>query len=71
MSTDETADAVEQDIIKTSKLERLGTAAVTAGIFVIPSALGAAATFFSFKISKMNYETAKLNLEAAKAALEK
>lgn len=72
MSTaDETANVVEESIPEPSKLSKVGSAAATVGIFVIPTALGVASTIFGWKISKMNYETAVLNLEAAKAAVQK
>jgi hypothetical protein len=72
MSTaDETANVVEESIPEPSKLSKVGTAAATVGIFVIPVVLSGASAVFGWKISKMNYETAVLNLEAAKAAVQK
>lgn len=52
--------------IKPSKLDRMKSAAATAGIYVIPGAVIGGFMVLSYKMSKMDLETAKLNLETAK-----
>jgi hypothetical protein len=56
----------EPEPVKRSKLRRIKSAAATVGIFTIPSALVGGMMYFTYKISKMDLETAKINLEAAK-----
>jgi arginine/ornithine N-succinyltransferase beta subunit len=46
----------------------LKSVAIVTGIYGVPTAIGIASTYYSFKILQMNYETAKLNLEAATEA---
>ena len=54
-----------------SKLKKVRSAAVTAGIFGIPAVMAVGGTYYSFRIARLQLETAKLANEAAKAALNK
>jgi len=52
--------------VKPSKLKRIKSAAVTAGIYTIPVAMVGGMMFASYKMTTIQFETAKMNLEAAK-----
>jgi hypothetical protein len=64
MSETETIESV--DTVKPSKLQRVKSVAVMAGITVIPTAITAGLALVSYKTGKMQFDAAKLNLEAAK-----
>lgn len=53
-----------------SKLARVRNAAITAGIFVIPTAVMVGASAVGYKTSVNNLNAAKLTLEAAKLAVQ-
>lgn len=55
-------------VVKPSKMSRIKSAALTAGIFVIPTVVTAGASIVAYQTCKMNFDAAKLNLEAAKLA---
>jgi hypothetical protein len=61
-------ESKQEESIKPSKFDRVKSAAVTAGIFVIPLAVTVGATAVGYKTSKMSFDTAKLNLETAQLA---
>lgn len=65
MPESETATPVTEPT-KPSKLDRVKTAAFTAGIAMIPIAVTVASTTLSYKTGKMQFDAAKLNLETAK-----
>lgn len=52
--------------IKPSKLDRIKSAARVAGFYGTIAAVTGGSMYASFKMGKMQLETAKLNLEAAK-----
>jgi hypothetical protein len=62
--TTEPTPAVEST--KPSKLTRVKSAAVMAGITIIPTAITVGLTCIGYKTGKMNFDAAKLNLETAK-----
>lgn len=64
-TTENTTPPVEENVEKTSKLRKVKGIALAAGIYGIPTAVGVASAWYSYKITKMNYEMAKLNLEKA------
>jgi hypothetical protein len=51
-----------------STLSKIGTAALTTGMTIIPIAVTAGAGYFGVKIVKLNLDTAKLNNATAKIA---
>jgi hypothetical protein len=69
MSENETV-VPSENVEKPSKLKKVGSTALTVGVYVAPIAITAASGYFGFKILKMNHETAKLQLEAARAAIK-
>lgn len=60
----ETPKVVE--LSKPSKLDRIKSAAITTGIFVIPTVVSGGLLYVSVKMTKMQLDTAKLNLETAR-----
>lgn len=64
MSETETPEVIEPS--KPSKLIRVRNAALTAGIFVIPTAVMVGASYAGLKTSMNNLDAAKLALETAK-----
>ena len=52
--------------VKPSKLSRIKSTAITAGVYSIPVALVGGMMFASYKMTLIQFETAKMNLEAAK-----
>lgn len=54
--------------IKPSKLQRVKSAAITAGFFGTCAVITGGSIYAGLKMTKMQLETAKLNLEAAKIA---
>ena len=58
--------SVEPEPVKPSKLQRIKSNALMAGVFVIPIALTGASMYYSGRLVKMQLETSRLNLEAAK-----
>ena len=64
MAETETIKVVEA--AKPSKLDRVKDAAITAAWITIPVAVTGGLTFASYRMFKMQLDTAKLNLEAAK-----
>ena len=61
-------EPVVEESVKLSKLTKIKSAAITAGIATIPVALTVAPAIFAYKTGKMNFDAAKLNLETAKLA---
>lgn len=59
-------NVVELEPVKPSKLRRIKDTAVTATWIAIPVALSGGLMYASFRMSKMQFETAKMNLEAAR-----
>lgn len=60
----ETPKVVE--LSKPSKLDRIKSAVITTGIFVIPTVVSGGLLYVSVKMTKMQFDTAKLNLETAR-----
>lgn len=56
------------DTVKPSKFARVKSAAVTTGIFVIPTVVTVGASIIGYRTGKMEFDAAKLNLETAKLA---
>jgi D-aminopeptidase len=61
----ETPDVLEQPS-KPSKLSRIKSNAIMAGIYIVPVALAGGSMYVTTRNAKIALETAKLNLEAAK-----
>ena len=61
-NTEPTEPVVEA---KTSKLKRIKSAAITTGIYAIPMAITGGSMYFSYKVVKLQYDTAKLKQLAA------
>jgi cell division protein FtsL len=68
MHNETNATQVEEPVKKTSKLEKLKYATSIAAVYGAVIGVTGYSTYISFRIMKMNYETAKLNLEVAKEA---
>lgn len=64
MSENETPEVVIKPS-KPSKLDRVKSGAAVTAMIVLPSAIVAASSIASFKMVKMQLETAKINLETA------
>ena len=54
------------ELPKPSKLKRIKSASFKAAVIIIPTAVTVGGMIASYKMSKMQYDTAKLNLENAK-----
>lgn len=65
MHNESQAERIAEPVVKSSKLQRIKSATITAGIFVIPTAAMVGSIYYSVKVTKMAYETARMNLEAA------
>jgi hypothetical protein len=62
-------ESVEQDApepIKSSKLEKIKSAAIVVGFYGSCAAITGGSMYFGWKLTKMQLDTAKLTLEAAK-----
>ena len=68
MNNESTAPAVEEPIMKTSKLKKIARIAVSSAAYTVGIGVSVTSTYYSIKIIKMHYDTAKLQLEAAQAA---
>jgi hypothetical protein len=64
MSETETPQVVEP--AKSSRMQRIKDAAITAAWITIPVAVTGGLMYASLKMTKMQLETSRLNLEAAK-----
>lgn len=56
------------ELVKPSKMDRIKSAAVTAGISMIPVGLTVGTALIGYKTGRMQFDAAKLNLETAKLA---
>jgi len=70
MSNETNNTVVEEPIKKTSKLKRIGSTVAVAGVYGLWVGGAVGSAYVSYKIVRMNLETAKLQLEAAKNAAQ-
>lgn len=66
MDTTNTTPVVEETTVKTSKLDKFKCVALNVGLIGVPTAIGIASAYYSFRTKRMEYETAQLELEAAR-----
>jgi hypothetical protein len=67
MHDEQIAEQVNE-VYKSSKLNKFGSAVVMVGLFAVPVVVTGVAGYYGLKTQKMQYDLAKLNLETARMA---
>jgi beta-mannanase len=70
MHNESNADRTVDEPVKSTKKQKLKSAALATAFYGIPIAITAAGMIYSAKMGKMQFDTAKLNLAVAKTAAE-
>jgi hypothetical protein len=70
MHNESNADRPVDEPVKSTKMQKLKSAALATAVYGIPLAITGASIVYSVKMGKMQFDTAKLNLAVAKKAAE-